>query len=291
MAEIISVGDARTLYGEWDVDGTPTDPTVVTFTVRTPAGDSTDYIFGTDPEVVQDSTGRYHLDLLLDSPGLWTYRLVGTGAAAGTKDGSFYVEATLVSVPGLCTLNDVQVARRGMPAVLDELVEALIRRASEACRVYCKGREFAIVDIDTDRRFPLCGSPVWVGDLAAVPTAVESVDAFGATVATFDVTEGTGDLVYHPQNRSTRDPIRAIGFRPPAIPSGHEIVVTGTWGHPVIPEDVREACVTAVVEWLKGDQALTLPSPDQFEPGSPPERGLPLKARDLLRPYRDVLVR
>lgn len=291
MAEIISVGDARTITGEWDVAGTPTDPTTVSFTVRAPSGEATTYTFGTDPEVVQDSTGRYHLDVLLDAAGIWTYRILGAGVAAGSKDGSFYVEEPMTSAPGLCTLNDVQVARRGMPSVLDELVEALIRRASAACRTYCKGREFAIVDIETVRYFPIDGGIVWIGDLAAVPSEVEALDAYGATVATFDPTEGTGDLVYYPRNRTTRDPIRAFGFRPPTRPAGVEIAVTGTWGHPVIPEDVREACVTAVVEWLKTDQALTVPSPEQFEPGAPPERGLPLKARDLLRPFRDVMVR
>jgi hypothetical protein len=46
---------------------------------------------------------------------------------------------------------------------------------------------------------------------------------------------------------------------------------------------VIEATIETVIEWLKANQALTQPSPDQFEPGAPPSRGLPLKARTLLR--------
>lgn len=53
-----------------------------------------------------------------------------------------------------------------------------------------------------------------------------------------------------------------------------------------VPGTVRRACVETVIHWLRSDRALTNASPDQWEPGSPPQRMLPLIALDLLRLHK-----
>ena len=53
-----------------------------------------------------------------------------------------------------------------------------------------------------------------------------------------------------------------------------------------VPATVRRACVQTVVHWLRADRALTQQSPDQWEPGAPPQRMLPMTALDLLRMHK-----
>ena len=69
------------------VTGAVADPTTVTFKVTDPNSATTTYVYGTDAQLVKDSTGVYHVDLSLDLPGLYYYRFLGTGAvkAAGQK--------------------------------------------------------------------------------------------------------------------------------------------------------------------------------------------------------------
>jgi hypothetical protein len=124
-----------------------------------------------------------------------------------------------------------------------------------------------------------------IDDLAAAPSAVTIQSAQGTLVATLDVVE---DLVLLPRNRQAWEPIRRLRVRPGASAPGvgQTLTVTGLWGWPQVPADVRQAAIDTAIEWLKAHQALSNPSPDQFEPGTPPARALPLTARNLLGPYR-----
>jgi len=75
------------------VDAVNTDPAMVTFNFIAPeSGTETVYTFGTDAEVVQDSTGQYHVDFVVNEPGRWWYRWEGTGAAAGVEQGYIDVD-------------------------------------------------------------------------------------------------------------------------------------------------------------------------------------------------------
>lgn len=71
--------------------GAAVDPTGLTFKVRAPAGTLTTKVYGTDAEVVKDSTGNYHLDVDADAEGTWHYRWEGTGTNKGAGEGEFRV--------------------------------------------------------------------------------------------------------------------------------------------------------------------------------------------------------
>jgi hypothetical protein len=68
-----------------DAAGNLVDPSVVKFRVRTPAAVVTEYIYGVAGDLVKDSTGVYHFDVVLSAPGLWKYRWVSTGIGAAAK--------------------------------------------------------------------------------------------------------------------------------------------------------------------------------------------------------------
>jgi len=70
---------------------TPIDPEDVMFSVRSPCGAVTTYVYGTDTEVVRTDTGVYHVDITIDAAGVWHVRGWSTG------DGQAAEEAELVA--------------------------------------------------------------------------------------------------------------------------------------------------------------------------------------------------
>ena len=71
--------------------GTFTDPTAILFKFRTPANLATTYTYGTDSQLVKDSTGKYHVDLSMTQEGDWYYRFEGTGALQAASEKNFKV--------------------------------------------------------------------------------------------------------------------------------------------------------------------------------------------------------
>ena len=68
------------------------DPATVTFVFETPAAVVTDYVYGTDVEVVKDSTGVYHVNLdTTNQPGTWKYRFFSTGNGQTAAQAKFKV--------------------------------------------------------------------------------------------------------------------------------------------------------------------------------------------------------
>lgn len=67
------------------------DPTGVTVSVKNPDGTVTDYVYGTDSEVVKSTTGKYYMDVECDMAGRWLYRFVGTGARQTAEETHFNV--------------------------------------------------------------------------------------------------------------------------------------------------------------------------------------------------------
>ena len=64
-----------------DVDtSTKVDPNTVSVTVTDPTGTATTYVYGTDAEVIRDSAGVYHTDVLLNIEGRWTVRWFSSGS-------------------------------------------------------------------------------------------------------------------------------------------------------------------------------------------------------------------
>jgi hypothetical protein len=68
-----------------DSAGNLVDPSVVKFRTRTPAAVVTEYTYGVNGDLVKDSTGVYHFDIVLETAGLWKYRWVSTGIGAAAK--------------------------------------------------------------------------------------------------------------------------------------------------------------------------------------------------------------
>lgn len=88
----INPGDVvrvTTSPGFTNSSGVVADPTTVTLKWFLHGGTVTTWVFGTDDEVVKDSTGIYHADIPVSAEGVHYYRWEGTGTVAAAEEGYF----------------------------------------------------------------------------------------------------------------------------------------------------------------------------------------------------------
>ena len=88
------VGNSVDPTALFKVDGTATDPTTVTLRIKTPAGDESVLIYGTDDEVERVSAGSYRSHVSLTTPGRWVFRWEGTGACEAAAESILDVTAS-----------------------------------------------------------------------------------------------------------------------------------------------------------------------------------------------------
>lgn len=89
---IFQIGDKPRLEGRFkNSAGTLVDPGGVTFKVKDPSGNIDTYVYGTNPEVVKQSTGIYYIDNLVDEAGTWHYKYFSTGSAQAAGESDFEV--------------------------------------------------------------------------------------------------------------------------------------------------------------------------------------------------------
>lgn len=94
-ANVYDKGDLVRCSGEFkDGSGTYADPNPLLFKMKDPSGVTTTYTYGTDPQLVKDGTGRYHVDVSATKVGTWYYRFEGTGTGQCAGENHFVVRAT-----------------------------------------------------------------------------------------------------------------------------------------------------------------------------------------------------
>lgn len=289
-------GDTVTLDTTFKVDDVLTDPTAVTLTVRAPDGTQTAYVYLTDAEVVKDSTGTYHADIVVDAAGIWAWEWEGTGAAAGVDEGTFTVEATLLGANVLCSVDDVQTALES-PNADEDLIQALINSASSAIAQRYQ-REF-VGPTGGTRSFPVRERLVDLApyDLRGTTAAVTLHPEEAAQALTLN-----GDYMLLPEGGSrlggTYMQIRLSGRLVLNSTLYREfgqarLQVAGDWGlfsAGAVDESVKRACALTVASWLDravAEYALSplsedgrLMRPDQFG-----TYAIPSSAHSLLSPW------
>lgn len=75
-----------------DIDGLAADPGTVVLKVRQPDGTVVTHT----PDVVRDSAGVYHADLVLSAAGMWAYRWELDAPNAGAAEGVIQVQKSRV---------------------------------------------------------------------------------------------------------------------------------------------------------------------------------------------------
>ncbi len=89
---IYDKGDLAKLKGQFtDVNGNLTDPASIFFTLTNPNGTQTNYIYGTDAQLVRESTGIYYVLVDCNVVGSWDYRFYSEGAGQTAGEERFTV--------------------------------------------------------------------------------------------------------------------------------------------------------------------------------------------------------
>lgn len=154
----------------------------------------------------------------------------------------------LSGLPGgrdLCELGDVLRYAPGYDSDpdTDDTLQALITAES---RELHKLREFRPIPDLPVRRFLITVTAarlrtVRIGDCALVD-GLELQNELGDTTATVD----PSTVLFLPLVRQEWQPIEEIKL-PTGATAGRYLEVTGVWGFPSVPEDIREACVKRVI--------------------------------------------
>lgn len=280
-------GDLWNPQATFAVNGTATDPTTLILRVKDPSGTVTvttesnpAALTSSSTPIARTATGVYKATITLNDAGYWFARFEGTGAVVATEEtqvivdpSEFYESAqlgtrSLVSLAetkdwlnqqNIDTNNDLELAR--------VIVDISNRFHEEA------GREFkadgtnpqtrTFIAEPAGRRLPwyIDGEYVGdynplrrrlkVGDMTAV-TTVELLDTDWATVLDTPV---LADVALLPSNRQSWEPITELEFHSDvtSLTHGMRVRVTGSWGFPAVPGDVRQAVLDAVAAVMDRD--------------------------------------
>ena len=95
MSDNYLIGEtARISVSISDVVNVAADPGALRLKVKAPSGTVTTYIYGTSGELVQDSVGHYHADILLDAAGNWAWRWETDAPNAGAAQGKIIASSS-----------------------------------------------------------------------------------------------------------------------------------------------------------------------------------------------------
>lgn len=156
----------------------------------------------------------------------------------------------------LCTLDDVRnfLQKQTSDAGQDDTISELITRASRLILRYTE-REFTPITASATRSFEWEGG----GWLSLAPydcTVVNSVARVlmdGSTVA-LSAVQWRAWPVPNPDGVYTA--LRIYGTVPQSVGIKPTVMqVTGAWGWPSVPSEVRAACVETVTTWMRRDVA------------------------------------
>lgn len=308
-------GDVWTPEATFSVGGANTDPTTVTFKYMAPDGTVTTVgpVSGATggSGINRTATGVYTSSVTLTAVGRWYARFEGTGTAAATGEyeaivdpSAFSTAAWGLSSRALVTLSEAKDWLNQQNLSLNEDTE-LVRVINDISDRFHEEaqREFRAFADDTEPRFfdpdpvALRCRTVTVGDLASY-TLVRILDRDGNALATV----AAGDIISLPRNRPPWEPIRQLQFTADVISLrwDYSVEVTGVWGFPSIPGNVRQAVLSAIastvdrdVENYRQDLGPQLGGTGTnvvVFPGSPAFLSLPPEALAVARSYRDALV-
>ena len=201
----------------------------------------------------------------LTDAGHWYCRFEGTGTATAAEDfeviadpSPFFSESG-VSVRALITLGEMKdwLGIRQVDTTRDGKIVQRINAASKRI-MEVAGREFKPASTTpAERSFDIFQSDCYgvkqIGDLSTLTSSSATISDFNTGTVTQTLT-GT-EYTALPRNRGADEPITALRFFSSAngYRAGGVLNITGIWGFPSVPEDVKHATMDTVAFWLDRD--------------------------------------
>lgn len=291
MPERIShkdIGDLWTPQATFQVGSTPTDPTTLVVKVKNPTGTVTTTtesnpaaLTPSSSPIQRVSAGVFkHAGISLNDAGYWQARFEGTGAVVAAEDDEIVVDPSefydtaevgtraLVGLreakdwlnqQQINTGEDWEIAR-----VINDISDRFHQEAEREFKVVGTNpqtRTFVVENLGRRMPYYVDGDylgdrnrwarTIRIGDLATL-TSVSILDTDWTTVLE---AVAAGDVTAHPLNRQQWEPITELEFQSDvtALGYGMRVSVTGSWGFPSVPGDVRQAVLEAVASVLDRD--------------------------------------
>lgn len=243
-----------TLTNTFEVNGTPTDPNTVTLTVTDPTGAQT------TPSATKTSTGVYTANIACTAAGVWSFLWEGTGTASDAIAGTWTVQP-VTSNQLYCTVEELK-SRLNITDAQDDFeltiaVQAACRAIDKMCRRYFwRGT-------DTRTYVPESIFAQQVDDIVSVTSFKVDFDGDGVFEQTwiqgtdFDLTVSPGH--YNTAAKGEQWPftgftvLNASHYVPFTWPWSHQnrIQVTGVFGWPSVPPNIKTASLIAAAQIFK----------------------------------------
>ena len=251
----VSGDEFATLTNVFKVNGVPTDATVATLTITDPTGATT------TPAVTHSGTGTYTANVACTIAGTWAYLWEGTGTAADAVAGT-WGPVTDPALNRLYATPEELKSRLQITGIQDDL-EIMIA---------CQGASGSIEEITgryfwrgTDTRTYVPDN-LWrqaVDDLVSVTTLKVDQDGDGVYEQTW--TSGTDYALevapgrYNTMSKGEAWPytgflaVNSGKLLPFVYPWRHldSIQITGVFGWPAIPRNVKQAALIAAADLFK----------------------------------------
>ena len=237
-----------TLQNIFKVSGVPTDPSTVTLTVTDPTGATS------APSVTHVSAGTYTANVACTVAGVWTYLWEGTGTASDAVAGTWTV-VTVALGQNYCTVEELK-SRLGITDTSDDFELGLAAAGASRAIDEITGRYFWRGS-DTRTYIPESISRQSLDDLVSVTSLKVDRDGDGVFEETW--TQGTDYALevapgkYNAAAKGEQWPYTAAQV----ITGGKlfpftwmwshldRIQVTGVFGWPAVPLNVKNAAIIA----------------------------------------------
>ena len=284
MAKIqhYDIGDLWTPLMTWKVDAnkdgipeTPTDPSQIVIRLQKPDGTESVVTTASSPSTLTSAStplarmgqGIFQLSpgISLDAAGYWFLRAEGIGAAQASEeiqaavDPSEFTAAAGIGSRALVGLAETKdwLNQQNIDTSEDLEIVRVINDVSDRIH-YEAAREFIAKDSTALRTFEVdyCGYSLYVGDMAALTTASPAVSIIASDWVTTIRTLDAADITTYPLRREPWQPITKLELSrlksPPLYP-GMRVQVSGTWGFPQVPGNIRQAALDTIAAILDRD--------------------------------------
>lgn len=253
--------EIATLQNIFKVSGIATDPATVSCTITDPTGTATVHTWnGTAPvDITKTATGTFQLAIACTLDGIWLYKWTGTGAASDVQEGTWTV--TTIDNRLYCTVEEMKSRLGNITDTADDSELILAVQAASSTIDDVTGRYFWR-GTDTRTYVPESVYHQSLDDLVSVTTLKVDRDGDGTYEETW--TQGTDYQLevapgrYNVAARGEQWPYTGftiIGpkFIPVVWPWSHldRIQVTGVFGWPAVPRNVKQAALIAAADLFR----------------------------------------
>lgn len=294
------VGEQARLTATFTLDGTPADPTAVTFEARNPSDEVIDTL---TPD--SEGGGVFAVKLPVTESGLWHYRFVGAGVVDTAIPGAFYALSSVFDDSALLVSREY--AKFALSIDDDEndiSLDLALHEASDAVRTYTHRTFESVADTASSREFDFGEGGITVIDdfqhNSIISVELQNVGTLGTDLwvpaprstefpVGYWIETNTESRPSSPEMGFTRneDVLARDSSLRGQFEADQKITVTARWGWPRVPRDVQRATIWTAAALRERPSAYLSESIAGYSrtQANPLVDAVPRRAQSLLDPF------